>query len=134
MAELLAGCTCRHGAGGTNGRVQWDPERDLMSGDGKVSRKMLSTRAIQIGLKGPLSQKYVDSVLSIEDVTDLAHRVGKAHRANTKDAMDALLPDLPEETDYLPHCSEEVLQNLAMAPGESAQEVAGLGLGKAFKA
>lgn len=61
-AELLNHCQCRTGGGGSKGRVQWDPERDLMSGDGRAPREMLRRRAIQIGLhslKGSLSEFYV---------------------------------------------------------------------------
>jgi hypothetical protein len=35
VAELLSACECKHGGGGSKGRVQWDPSRDLMSSDGK---------------------------------------------------------------------------------------------------
>ena len=59
LAELLGHCQCRTGGGGSKGRVQWDPERDLMSGDGKAPTEMLRYRAIQIGLKGSLSELYV---------------------------------------------------------------------------
>lgn len=59
LAELLGQCQCRTGGGGSKGRVQWDPERDLMSGDGKAPTEMLRYRAIQIGLKGSLSELYV---------------------------------------------------------------------------
>ena len=34
LARLLDRCDCRRGGGGGAGRVQWDPERDLMQGDG----------------------------------------------------------------------------------------------------
>ena len=79
VGQLLSLCQCREGGGGAKGRVQWDPAWDLLLGDGKVPREMRS-RAIQIGLKGSLSELYVHSVVSIQDVTALAHRVGQAHR------------------------------------------------------
>jgi len=118
VAELLQNCQCRTGGGGSKGRVQWDPERDLMSADGKVPRQMLRRRAIQIGLKGSLSEMYVRSVASIEDVTELAHRVQRAHHAtDTQSAMSHLLPELPVERPYMPSCPEPVLARLRMLPG-----------------
>ena len=49
-AELLSGCACKHGGGGTKGRVQWDPARDLYSSEGRGAstepRRMLSERAM----------------------------------------------------------------------------------------
>lgn len=118
VAELLQNCQCRTGGGGSKGRVQWDPEHDLMSADGKVPRKMLRRRAIQIGLKGSLSEMYVRSVVSIEDVTELAHRIHEAHNAtDTKSAMSHLLPELPVERPYMPSCPEPVLARLRMLPG-----------------
>eukprot|EP00438_Fugacium_kawagutii_P028745 Skav229645 [mRNA] locus=scaffold649:353022:353522:- [translate_table: standard] len=117
-AELLKHCQCKTGGGGSKGRVQWDPERDLMSGDGKVPREMLRRRAIQIGLKGSLSEMYVKSVMFIEDVTELAHRVAAAHSApDSKLAMSQLLPELPFERPYMPCCSDDVLTRLRMLPG-----------------
>lgn len=54
-------------------RVQWDPERDLDGPGGHRKRleprRMSRTRAIQIGLSVDLSKLYVDSIISIEDVT-----------------------------------------------------------------
>ena len=118
VAELLSACQCRTGGGGSKGRVQWDPERDLMSGDGKAPRQMLRRRAIQIGLKGSLSELYVRSVIAIEDMTDIAHRVQAAHMAaDTKLAMSQLLPELPVERPYMPCCPEPVLARLRMMPG-----------------
>eukprot|EP00435_Cladocopium_sp_Y103_P040627 s1444_g11.t1 len=117
-AELLNNCQCRTGGGGSKGRVQWDPERDLMSGDGRAPREMLRRRAIQIGLKGSLSEFYVKSVIAIEDVTELAHRVQAAHTAaDSKTAMSQLLPELPVERPYLPALPVPVLTRLRMLPG-----------------
>ena len=45
---------------------------------------MLGRRAVQIGMKGDLSEFYVRSALSVEDVTGLARRVGAAHAAAQK--------------------------------------------------
>ena len=73
VADLLLGCACKHGGGGSKGRVQWDPARDLMSSDGRghsaEPRKMLRERAIQVGLSRSLSAHFVASTTSIEDVT-----------------------------------------------------------------
>ena len=111
---------CREGGGGSKGRVQWDPARDLMAADGREPRKMLRARAIQIGLSGSLSEQYVHSVVSIEDVTALAHRVGAAHahdlKARKPEAIGELLPALPVERPYLPRCWPAVLVRLMMVP------------------
>eukprot|EP00931_Biecheleriopsis_adriatica_P060510 TRINITY_DN36355_c0_g1_i1.p1 TRINITY_DN36355_c0_g1~~TRINITY_DN36355_c0_g1_i1.p1 ORF type:complete len:303 (+),score=60.26 TRINITY_DN36355_c0_g1_i1:13-921(+) len=115
----------------SNGRVQWDPERDLFSADGKEPRKLLRRRAIQIGLAGKLSELYVQSIISIQDVTDLAHKVCEAHRSKKKDAMQTLLEELPDERPYMPSCSDHRLQELGMLPGEAASAIARIGRGKA---
>lgn len=134
IAELLSNCHCKEGGGGSNGRVQWDPARDLLSGDGngKEPRVFLRKRAIQIGLKGPLSVLYVDMAISIQDVTDLGKRVGEAHAAKTKVKMDELLHDLPIELPYTPRCPDSALRSLGMLPGETATWVAKIGFGKTF--
>merc|ERR1712003_153109 len=100
MGQILSQCQCldtnkatrsSHAAeGGGNGRVQWDPERDMMSADGREPREMLRRRAIQIGLKGKLSEYYVQNVISIQDVTQLCHQVCVAHRDKNRDSMAAL--------------------------------------------
>ena len=87
----------------SNGRVQWDPARDLMSREDKrlEPRKMLRKRAIQIGLKGSFSRLYVESIVRIEDVTDLAKMVGEAHGVKNakarQQAIEGLAPSLPVE-------------------------------------
>lgn len=118
---------------GSHGRVQWDPERDIMSADGKEPRMMLRRRAIQIAVAGRLSQYYVDSAISIEDVTDLAMQVCAAHRYKKKGtrAMDALVGFLPRERYYLPHCSEHHLVELGMLPGPAATALSQIGRGRA---
>lgn len=117
----------------SNGVVQWDPDRDIMSGDDKKKepRRLLRRRAIQIGLKGRLSELYVQSVLSIQDVTALAQRIGQAHQSKKRDAMETLVPELPTERHYMPKCSERRLRELGMLPGEQATALARLGRGKA---
>jgi len=62
------------------GRVQWDPERDMMSSEGREPRKIERKRAIQIGLAGELSEFYVKSIVEIQDVTELAGKVFLAHQ------------------------------------------------------
>lgn len=120
LAMLLGQCQCREGGGGSKGRVQWDPARDLMAAGGREPRKMLRARAIQIGLSGSLSEEYVHMVVSIEDVTALAHRVGAAHahdlKARKPEAIGALLPELPVERAYLPRCAAACLVRLMMVP------------------
>ena len=39
MADILRECSCQHGGGGSVGRVQWDPERDLWHAERVTSRK-----------------------------------------------------------------------------------------------
>uniref|UniRef100_A0A7S4SMQ9 Uncharacterized protein n=1 Tax=Alexandrium monilatum TaxID=311494 RepID=A0A7S4SMQ9_9DINO len=126
VAGLLSKCQCKHGGGGSKGRVQWDPARDLMAADdrGREPRKQLRGRAIQIGIKGSLSEHYVRCAISIQDVTELAHRVAAAHRsANPKVAMAELLPELPGERPYMPRCVDSVIARLRMLqPGDSTSK------------
>jgi hypothetical protein len=140
IAHILDECECKHGGGGSFGRVQWDPARDLFSAEGREPRKMLRKRAIQIGMKGHLSKFYVDSILSIADVTSLSHRVGNAHfmiasrKHNVKedtDPMLELMSELPQEREYMPvACSTETLEKLGMIAGETALVVSKIGRGK----
>ena len=147
LAEILSRCECKHSGGGSWGRVQWDPARDLMYSEKGEPRKLLNKRAIQIGMKGPLSELYVKSVLSIQDVTSLALMVGIAHNVLVdKDGMimkntnkknkksdlinnEEFLQSLPNERTYLPKCSQSTLEELGMKPGKTADDVAGLGRG-----
>jgi len=127
VAEVLEGCRCGEGGGGGWGRVQWDPARDLLSSErvGRVvlPRRRLTQRAIQIGVAGRLSELYVASILSIEDVTPLARRVEAAHgfatEGQVKEAMAALEPLLPQERPYLPACSRGKLVELQLARQDS---------------
>ena len=81
-------------------------------------QKMLRKRAIQIGLKGKLSQLFVEKTLSIQDVTELGHKIGQAHsEKSVEDAMNKLVPELPLERSYMPKCSDDVLKSLRMLPG-----------------
>jgi hypothetical protein len=125
VAEILSKCACGHGRGGTLGRVQWDPERDILTTEGGTQpAKMPATRAIQIGMRNELSEFYCGSILSVEDVTELAHRAGNAHADLTKDpnseVMRQLLLDLPDERPYMPHMEQDALVNLQLIP--SAEE------------
>jgi len=125
VTRLLSQCSCGHGGGGTDGRVQWDPKRDMYRRQkvtkdwGVEPRKCECLRAIQIGLKGPLSRLYVESALKIEDVTNLARQMGEAHAIDDKEkrmsAIEDLLPSLPKERPYMPRgCSEDVLKRLCL--------------------
>jgi len=143
VADLLSQCKCKHSGGGSNGRVQWDPARDIMTTEnGKEPRCCQRMRAIQIGLKGPLSEQYVQNVISIQDVTNIAHSIGEAHclfaakgkKIQTKikdvnDAMEKLMIELPVEESYIPHCSEDVLIQLGMLPGTTSNWVSAMGRG-----
>jgi hypothetical protein len=135
IASLLSQCDCKHGGGGSNGRVQWDPARDILTADGKVPRKMLRDRAIQIGLKGDLSVEYVNSIISIDDVSALSRSVGKAHGLRRPaEAMALLAKELPDERSYMPQCSKDVLSRLGLVRGVTADFVGSIGLGKANEA
>ena len=101
VAELLNECTCKHGGGGgvgrwldllwqsfvvnlvIVGRVQWDPAREIEMSDldrkCPMPRRSYKRKDIQIGVKGKLNEMYVASVISIQDVTDLAHKLQEAH-------------------------------------------------------
>lgn len=119
VASLLGQCRCGRGGRGSLGRVQWDPERDMMEGDGQDKpRKMLSKRSIQIGFKGRLSEEYVESIVSIQDVTELAQKIGIAHELNseaeTTCEMNDLTELLPKERPYSPKCSDDTLRALGL--------------------
>lgn len=103
----------------------------MMSADGKEPRKMLRRRAIQIGLAGQLSEFYVQSTISILDVTELGHEICKAHRSKETNSMAELRASLPEERPYMPQCSEKRLEDLGMLPGKMAEALARVGRGKA---
>jgi hypothetical protein len=140
FADLLSCCACGDNSGGKKARVQWDPARNLFeAGKDNVPQKLLRSRAIQIGLSHEFSKKYVENIMSIEDVTTLAHAVGHAHKTKppnksitkstvVKQQMDLLV--LPIEKPYMPHCSLNVLENLAMCPGEKSKKEALKGYGK----
>ena len=116
--KVLSLCSCKHGGGGAKGRVQWDPARDLWASEdkGREPRKMLRERAIQIGLSRDLSERYVGTICSIQDVTRLANRVGLAHRTkDVKAAMMDIQDSLPVERPYLPRCAHLELVRLGMA-------------------
>lgn len=69
-------------------RFQWDPDRFL---DGRKRK----CRALQVGIKGQVIQRYVDEwIIGLQEVTDLAHAI-KAALDN-----DEPLPHVPEETRY----------------------------------
>jgi len=127
--------SARKAADGGSGRVQWDPERDLFSAEGRQPRAMLRTRAIQIGISGSVSEFYVESAVSIEDVTQLAHAVQDAHlqkrQAAVKAKMDLLAAQLPEERPYMPQCSQADLLRLGLLAGEPAAALSRLGRGRA---
>ena len=47
MAEILRECSCQHGGGGSVGRVQWDPERDLWHAERVTSRKGVNVETVR---------------------------------------------------------------------------------------
>ncbi|MGX2997335.1 DUF4291 domain-containing protein [Streptomyces sp. JNUCC 64] len=70
-------------------RVQWDPERDLRLNP-------LPHRSLQLGLTGEAAHRYADEwIVSVADVTPLAHRVHALVRDGETDAARRLLPEEP---------------------------------------
>ncbi|MFC9035750.1 DUF4291 domain-containing protein [[Kitasatospora] papulosa] len=67
-------------------RVQWDPERDL-------HLNALPHRSLQLGLSGEAARRYADEwLVSVTDVTPLAHEIHALVRAGETDRASALLP------------------------------------------
>ncbi|MER7678298.1 DUF4291 domain-containing protein [Streptomyces sp. NPDC096934] len=67
-------------------RVQWDPERDLRL-------RPLPYRSLQLGLSGEASARYADEwIVSVEDVTPLAHEIHARVRDGEPDSATRLLP------------------------------------------
>ncbi|MFE6055234.1 DUF4291 domain-containing protein [Kitasatospora sp. NPDC056446] len=67
-------------------RVQWDPERDL-------HLRPLPYRSLQLGLAGEAAERYAQEwIVSVEDVTALAHAVHARVRDGDLDAARQLLP------------------------------------------
>ena len=148
VAELLNKCACKQGGGGSLGRVQWDPAREMEMSD--LDRKMplprrsLNRRDIQIGLKDRLSEMYVASVISIKDVTPLAGKLKEAHSGRSESEVsflgfslnprifgdkapchtqvrrkvEELQSELPLERVYMPACTKEKLVELRLAEKE----------------
>ncbi len=130
LQRVLENCECRHGGGGTLGRVQWDPARDLYtaqlnSKNGTIEpRRKPRARAIQIGMKGELSNFYRENILEIHDVTSLAHKVKAMHElllsgeANEYDAV--LFQAMPKERVFTPLCSLGTAERLGFKRGQTA--------------
>ncbi|MFF4538292.1 DUF4291 domain-containing protein [Streptomyces aureus] len=81
-------------------RVQWDPERDL-------HLRPLPHRSLQLGLSGEASARYANEwIVSISDVTPLAHEIHSLVRADELGLAAALLPEerpYPLASDQLGH-------------------------------
>jgi hypothetical protein len=81
-------------------RVQWDPERDL-------HLQPLPYRSLQLGLSGEAVERYADEwILSISDVTPLAHEIHELVGSGDLDAATRLLPEerpYPAEGGLLAH-------------------------------
>ena len=86
-------------------------------------------------IKGGLSTYYVENVISIEDVTELAKKIGNIHSdknfENVKLKINALVEngEILKERPYLPNCERSDLIRLAMLPGTEATAVYQLGKG-----
>ena len=89
-------------------------------------------------IKGGLSTYYVENVISIVDVTELAKKIGNIHSdknfENVKLKIDELIEngEILKERPYLPNCEKSDLVRLAMLPGIESTEVNQLGRGKAL--
>lgn len=140
LASILRQCKCKEGGSGSVGRVQWDPARDILSAEDKTDepRKMLRERAIQIGVSKKLSEFYNANIISIEDVTELAHKVHQIHQLlkNKKikqqkkdDVLITLKSIIPNEDVYMPHCSFDELKELGMIEGDTSHMISGIGRG-----
>lgn len=131
-ATILAACSLAHEQRPRgNGRVQWDPARSLWRGsaakqkgnmENTVEPRRAGKRAIQIGMKGELSRFYVESALSIQDVSALAREVHDAHALwktphEEEAAMRLLQGELPDERLYVPRCEGDVFDRLHMVRG-----------------
>ncbi|RFU41803.1 DUF4291 domain-containing protein [Actinomadura logoneensis] len=67
-------------------RVQWDPERDL-------DLRPLEHRSLQLGLSGEAARRYADEwIVSISDVTPLAHEIHALVKGRDLEAASRLLP------------------------------------------
>ncbi|MYZ40241.1 MULTISPECIES: DUF4291 domain-containing protein [unclassified Streptomyces] len=85
-------------------RVQWDPERDL-------DLRPLPYRSLQLGLSGEAARRYADEwIVSVTDVTSLAHRIHALVREGDRSTAEKLLP---AETGY--PAGEELLSHLSAA-------------------
>lgn len=71
---------------------QWDPERSLKG-------ERLDRQAIQVGLRGDVLKKYKEEyVIGVEDITDLAKKIGYAVKHNQS------MPNYtPHEKEYFVH-------------------------------
>jgi hypothetical protein len=82
-------------------RVQWDPERDL-------HLRPLPHRSLQLGLSGEASSRYANEwIVSISDVTPLAHEI---HALVSSGELDSATRLLPREQEY--PASDELLAHL----------------------
>ena len=73
-----------------NIRIQWDPERYINGNPREI-------RSIQIGIRGPLSDKYKNEwITKIEDITDYVKDL--KNRLDKNEDISALLP---KEEEYL---------------------------------
>ena len=143
VSYILSNCSCVeadwHGDDKnkcSHGNIQWDPARDLFNVEKKEPMKMIHKRAIQIGLSHSLSKYYNDNIISITDVTNLAHLIYDVHNTkknNFSKMMDELKPQLPNEKIYMPHCSKNVLERIGMVAGKGSQLIAKIGFGKKLK-
>ncbi|MFH8446434.1 DUF4291 domain-containing protein [Streptomyces sp. NPDC018026] len=83
-------------------RVQWDPERDL-------HLRPLPYRSLQLGLSGEASSRYANEwIVSIRDVTPLAHQIRTLVDSGELDTATRLLPKelhYPAGDELLAHLS-----------------------------
>ena len=68
----------------------------------------------------------------------MSEAVGRAHCAKKQSDMEGMLrvliPALPNERDYMPHCSEGALVDLGMKKGVRSKSLSRIGKGVAHEA
>ncbi|QVQ51264.1 DUF4291 domain-containing protein [Spiractinospora alimapuensis] len=91
----------------SSARVQWDPERDLRL-------QPLDHRSLQVGLSGVATRRYADEwIVTITNITPLAHEIHTHVRAGNLDTAGDLLPEEhpyptpPEVIDHLRPTEDE---------------------------
>lgn len=70
-------------------RVQWDPDKD-------IDLVPQDRRAIQLGIAPRFVPLYLESIISLTDITAKAHQIKQLFEGNEREKAMALLPTEPE--------------------------------------